>query len=196
MARSTSAFFAPAFRLSLPSSAYSLKKYRCGFPGGGHGPPYPIFPKSFVPCRAPLSSDSLFGTPSGRFCVSAGKLNSTQCTHVPAGASGSSAINATLFVPAGGLLQCSSGERSSASHVYCLGIFCWAENELLVISSFMAWPPSAWPLWQAAAVRRREQGMSSAIVRLIRHLGFRRAGDTSRTILAPYGPSAIQAFAD
>src|SRR6266478_4964636 len=38
MTRSSSAFLAPAFRLSFVSSAYSLKLYRCALPGGGHGP--------------------------------------------------------------------------------------------------------------------------------------------------------------
>src|ERR1700732_3817211 len=33
MVRSRSAFVAPDLRFSLVSSAYSLKKYRCGFPG-------------------------------------------------------------------------------------------------------------------------------------------------------------------
>lgn len=33
--------------------------------GGGHGPPYPVFPKSLRPCRAPEGSVPFGATPSG-----------------------------------------------------------------------------------------------------------------------------------
>src|SRR2546429_7507349 len=58
---------------------------------------------------------------SGSSAVAAGRLYSTQWTHVPAGASGSSAISAKLTVPAGAPLQASGGETSAPSHVYLAG---------------------------------------------------------------------------
>src|SRR5215831_1975637 len=122
MPSSTSAFVAPAFKFSFAFSAYSLKKYRCGLPGGGHGPPYPILPKSLRPCRAPFASCSCFATPSASSLVSPGKSNSTQCTQVPTGASGSSMMSAKLWVFAGGSLQLSLGESSGPSQVNFWGI--------------------------------------------------------------------------
>src|SRR5215472_4243265 len=139
MARSTSAFVAPAFKFSFAFSAYSLKKYRCGLPGGGHGPPYPILPKSLRPCRAPFASCSCFATPSASSRVSAGRSNSTQCTHVPAGASGSSIISAKLCVFAGGSVQLSFGETSGPSHANFFGIISPAENDALDIFMVPPW---------------------------------------------------------
>src|SRR2546430_11062341 len=66
--------------------------------------------------RPPISTlfpyTTLFRSPSASSLVSAGRSNSTQCTHVPAGASGSSMMSAKLCVFAGGSLQVSLGERS------------------------------------------------------------------------------------
>src|SRR4029077_19104562 len=140
MARSRSAFVAPDLRFSLVSSAYSLKKYRCGLPGGGHGPPYPIFPKSFRPCRAPLASCSCLGTRSGSSLASAGRSYKTQCTHVPAGASGSSMMRAKLPVFADGSCHSNFGETSCVSHVNFLGIVSPSEKSGLVMCIAMA-PP-------------------------------------------------------
>ncbi len=122
IARSSCAFVERGCKSSEESSAYSLKKYRCGFPGGGHGPPYPICLKSFTPCRVPSGSDSSFAIFSGNARNVGGRFQTTQCTHVPAGASGSSTINARLFVPSGGVDHFRSGEKFSPWHVYCLGI--------------------------------------------------------------------------
>src|SRR2546422_10500560 len=55
---------------------------------------------------------------SGSSETSAGRLYSTQWTHVPPGASGSSAMSATLRVPAGAPLQVSGGDTSTPSHAY------------------------------------------------------------------------------
>src|SRR6184192_4917305 len=124
MAASTSRFVAPAFNLSDASSAYSLKKYRCAGPGGGHGPPYPVRRKSLRPCSAPLNpaGASLFATFSGSCDVAAGRSYRTQCTQVPAGASGSSAMSANAAVPGGAPLQLSGGDTSAPSHVYLPGM--------------------------------------------------------------------------
>src|SRR5439155_27313309 len=59
IAASTSRFVAPACNFSGASSAYSLKKYRCAGPGGGHGPPYPGRRKSVRPWSAPPRSGSV-----------------------------------------------------------------------------------------------------------------------------------------
>src|SRR2546430_13582989 len=124
IAASTSRFVAPACNFSGASSAYSLKKYRCAGPGGGHGPPYPGRRKSVRPCRAPPrdAGASLLSTFSASCVVAAGRSYSTQCTQVPAGASGSSAISATVTVPGGAPLQPSGGDTSAPSHVYLLGM--------------------------------------------------------------------------
>src|SRR5438045_7936457 len=124
MAISTSRFVAPAFNFSGVSSAYSLKKYRCAGPGGGHGPPYPTRRKSLRPCRAPANpaGASLFSTFSRSSVVADRRSYSTQCTQVPAGASGSSAISAKAAVLGGAPLQRSGGDTSEPSHVYLPGI--------------------------------------------------------------------------
>src|SRR5438876_595278 len=68
------------------------------------------------------AGESLFSTFSASCMVAAGRSNSTQCTQVPAGASGSSAISAKVTVPGGAPLQPSGGDTSAPSHVYLLGI--------------------------------------------------------------------------
>src|SRR2546427_4798671 len=101
-----------------------LKKYRCAGPGGGHGPPYPGRRKSVRPCRAPPrdAGASRLSTFSASCVVAAGRSYSTQCTQVPAGASGSSAISAKVTVPGGAPLQLSDGDTSAPSHVYLPGM--------------------------------------------------------------------------
>src|SRR2546430_14610604 len=75
---------------------------------------------------------------SGSSAVAAGRLYSTQCTHVPAGASGSSAISAKLTVPAGAPLQASGGETSAPSHVYLEGTADPSVKAVLVSENAMA----------------------------------------------------------
>src|SRR5215472_7460893 len=105
-----------------------------------------MLPKSFFPCRALPDSVAVLGRPSGSAFVSGGRLNNTQCTHVPTGASGSSAINAKLLAPVGASLQCNSGESSWPSHVNRFGILAPVVNDVLVSSNFMAASPISVPL--------------------------------------------------
>ena len=121
-ALSTSFLEAPGERLSVASSAKSLKKYRWGAPGGGHGPPYPGLRKSLFPCREPAGTSVDLATPSGKARSVSGRFQSNQCVHVPPGASGSSMIRQILFVPAGGSVQANAGETSAPSQVYFAAI--------------------------------------------------------------------------
>ena len=57
------------------------------------------------------------GTASGRLLADGGMLYATQWTQMRPGASGSSLMRATLFVPAGGSPHASGGETSLSSHV-------------------------------------------------------------------------------
>src|SRR6266496_1596045 len=84
--------------------------------------------KSVVPCFIPFGSVSRFGTPSGRSCTVAGMFHATQCTQVPRGASGSSAMSAKLLALAGTADQLKGGDRSEPSHVYVGGIISPASN--------------------------------------------------------------------
>jgi hypothetical protein len=65
-------------------------------------------------------------------CVFAGMLYKTQCTHVPAGASGSSTISAKDFVLAGGSSQARAGEIFFPMHEYFAGMDCPFANASLV----------------------------------------------------------------
>jgi hypothetical protein len=58
-------------------------------------------------------------------------LNSTQCTHVPIGASGSSTIRAKDWVPAGGSLQVREGETFFPIQEYFAGMDCPFSNASL-----------------------------------------------------------------
>ena len=49
-------------------------------------------------------------------------FQASQCVNVPTGASGSSTINASARVSAGGSVHASAGETSSPSHVWRRGI--------------------------------------------------------------------------
>src|SRR6516162_7703393 len=100
-----------------------------------------MFPKSFLPCFAPLSRVSVVGTPSDNSRVWAGRLKRTQWTQVPRGASGSSQISARLLVPEGGSDQPNGGDRSAPSPVYCFGMVPPGWNALLVSSMDMAESP-------------------------------------------------------
>src|SRR5436309_4391743 len=70
---------------------------------------------------------------------------STQWTHVPTGASGSSTMRTRLFVPAGDAVHSSGGETSGPSPVYLAGIIAPAPKAGLVSakpamsSSFSRW---------------------------------------------------------
>ena len=67
-------------------------------------------------------------------------LYTTQCTQVPCGASGSSQINAKVFVPAGLSDHSRGGEISRLSQVYLAGIVSPSLNAELLIYIFF--PPS------------------------------------------------------
>src|SRR4030095_7514687 len=69
---------------------------------------------------------------SGRLRVFTGILNSTQCTHVPIGASGSSTMSAKDCVPAGGSFHASAGEMFFPIHEYFAGMDCPFANASLV----------------------------------------------------------------
>ncbi len=58
----------------------------------------------------------------------------TQCTHVPAGASGSSTISANDPVPAGGSFHVRAGEMFLPVQVYFAGMDCPLANASLLIS--------------------------------------------------------------
>src|SRR5688500_12805743 len=74
---------------------------------------------------------------SCRLRASAGILNKTQCTHVPAGASGSSMMRARDCVPAGGSFQARAGEIFLPVQAYFAGMDCPFVNALLVNSRDM-----------------------------------------------------------
>src|ERR1035437_8682492 len=59
----------------------------------------------------------VFGTPLGNPVLCAGIFQMSQCVHVPTGASGSSAINANDWTPAGAPNHDKSGEASAPSQV-------------------------------------------------------------------------------
>jgi hypothetical protein len=61
-------------------------------------------------------------------------FHATQCTQVPIGASGSSAMSARLLAPAGTSDQLKGGDTSGPSHVYFLGIISPAVNAELFSS--------------------------------------------------------------
>ena len=73
--------------------------------------------KSDMPCLALFGSASRFDTFSSRPRAATGIFQATQCTHVPAGASGSSAIKAKLFALPGMSDQLSGGDMS-CRHMY------------------------------------------------------------------------------
>src|SRR5208282_4303211 len=61
----------------------------------------------------------------------------TQCTHVPTGASGSSAMRAKLLVFEGAFVHCSGGDTSLPSQVYFAGMGWPSANAALVIWMLM-----------------------------------------------------------
>ena len=99
--------------------------------------------KSLRPWRVPSASVSVFGTPSGSLATLGGMFHAIQCVHVPAGASGSSAIRANDCAPAGALDHVNSGEASLPSHVNFFGIVPPSENALLRMPRFITPPPDA-----------------------------------------------------
>src|SRR5256884_9685899 len=74
---------------------------------------------------------------SGSSAVAAGRLYITQWTHVPAGASGSSAISAKLTVPSGAPLQARGGETSAPSQVCLAGMADASVKAVLVSENVM-----------------------------------------------------------
>src|SRR5205085_6419104 len=90
--------------------------------------------KSFLPCFAPLARVSVVGIPSSGSRVWLGRLERTQWTHVPRGASGSSQIRARLLVPDGGSDQPNGGERSAPSPECFFGMVAPDWNAVLVSS--------------------------------------------------------------
>src|SRR5207244_1265739 len=82
----------------------------------------------------PFGSESRFGTCASKTRAVAGIFHATQCTQVPMGASGSSAISAKLFAPLGTSDQLKGGDTSCPSQVYCLGIIPPASNAELLSS--------------------------------------------------------------
>jgi hypothetical protein len=74
------------------------------------------------------------------FC--GGIFQMSQCVHVPTGASGSSAINANDWTPAGTPDHDKSGEVSAPSQVWPLGIAPPGVNAVVVTASDIALPPS------------------------------------------------------
>src|SRR4029077_1832697 len=82
----------------------------------------------------PFGSESRFGTCASKTRPVAGIFHATQCTQVPMGASGSSAISAKLFAPLGTSDQLKGGDASCPSQVYCLGMMSPASNAELLSS--------------------------------------------------------------
>src|SRR5262249_46729454 len=98
---------------------------------GGQGPLCPRLPKSLRPCRLPSASVASFLTPSGSVVVAGGIPHTTQCTHSPDGASGSSQMSANALVPCGGAVHSNGGETSAPSQVCFFGMSPpWANDEL------------------------------------------------------------------
>src|ERR1700704_5414041 len=87
-------------------------------PGGGHGPLYLVFPKSFTPCTA--SDGGLFATISVR---SGTTFHISQWVKLPAGASGSSTINTRLLASLGAPSIFNVGLMSLPSQVKRSGMF-------------------------------------------------------------------------
>src|SRR5439155_15527417 len=103
----------------------------------------------------PSSSTGAGRTPSGRLDALDGTPYSTQCTQVPAGASGSSHTSAKLLVPGGGSVQASGGERSSPSQVCLRGIVSPGLKALDLSSKAMAAPPGRAKAAARGARRKR-----------------------------------------
>src|SRR5665647_450999 len=99
-----------------------------------------MVPKSLKPCFVPLSISSRSMIHSEINVVSDGRLNITQCVHVPEGASGSSHIIAYLTVP-----ETSShsrgGETLTPLHAYLSGMGSPSLKTLLVTLIAIYYPP-------------------------------------------------------
>src|SRR4029077_6736391 len=87
-------------------------------PGGGHGPPYLLFPKSFTPCTA--WEGGLFAPISVR---SGTTFHISQRVKLPTGASGSSTINTRLLASLGTPSIFNVGLMSLSSQVKRSGMF-------------------------------------------------------------------------
>src|SRR5258708_7757374 len=99
---------------------------------GGHGPPYSVFPQSFLPTAVPAGSPAL-AAPSASPVAEGGMLKRTQCTQTRlgaagSGASGSSTMRTKLLVPVRAPDQASGGDTSSPSHVNRDGVGPDGEN--------------------------------------------------------------------
>src|SRR5260370_34339780 len=126
------------------------------------------------------------GTRSGSSLASEGISYKTQCTQVPAGASGSSMISAKLSVFAGGLFHSRFGEMSCASHVNLLGITSPSEKSGFVMCSAMAPPFSG----EKSPSGSNDEAERTKVTRAATMM----CADISRTLLR--GPVAAQKFGD
>ena len=91
----------------------------------------------------------------------AGRFQTVQWFQFPTGASGSSANNAKLFVPAGGSVQASCGETSDPSQVNFVGMLPPLEKAELEIVNAMAETPAE---ADAFSVGDIEKNTASAMV--------------------------------
>src|SRR5256885_953969 len=87
----------------------------------------------------------------------------TQCTHVPTGASGSSQINAKLFVLDGASCHFNAGETSAPSPVCLAGMGCWFSKLGLV--SF---------IWASAVAASNRIAITARIIRNVTPCNCRR----------------------
>src|SRR5690349_5641050 len=88
-----------------------------------------MLPEEFFPTDRLLVSAF-----SCKLVVPEGMLYTTQCTHVPPGASGSSAMSAYDCVPEGALLQARAGEMLLPLQLYFTGMDCPFANASLLNS--------------------------------------------------------------
>src|SRR6266702_1060502 len=126
---------------------------------------------------APPSSGgaSVLATFSGSRAADPGRLYSTQCTQVPAGASGSSAMRAKAAVPAGAPLQASDGETSTPSQVCFTGIAVPCRNAVLVSENAMRSSPSRTVASVTVSARTKENAAGRLMLNHIQKLSPRHA---------------------
>src|SRR6266568_558976 len=163
---------------------------------------------------APPSSGgaSVLATFSGSRAADPGRLYSTQCTQVPAGASGSSAMRAKAAVPAGAPLQASDGETSTPSQVCFTGIAVPCRNAVLVSENAMRSSPSrtvaavTFSAMNSSIPRTRPRGLFVAVLLLLTlalagiiafeaHRTFLGHRATAERILQDYARLAAARFA-
>jgi hypothetical protein len=99
-------------------------------PFGGHGPSYLAWPALLRACSAPAGS-----APGDSDRVALSRLNTTQCTYVPPGASGSVTTSASEPASAGTPDHCSGGDSLRPVQVYRCGTGPPSSNAGLVSTS-------------------------------------------------------------